>query len=115
VCVLHAPEGIALFEKDRILTFEEMKRFSRVAGNLGIRKIKLTGGEPLTRKGIASFASSLMRIEELNDLSPTTNGIFLEDLTEELKTSGLNRVNVSLDSLDHERYREEYLKMKFFM
>jgi cyclic pyranopterin phosphate synthase len=100
------PEGIELFERDRILTFEEMERFSRVAVNLGVRKIKLTGGEPLVRKGVVSFIASLKEIEGLEDLSLTTNGIFLEDLAEDLKASGLDRVNISLDSLDQERYRE---------
>src|SRR3990170_1714797 len=57
------PEGIELFEKNEILTFEEMERFSRVAINLGVRKIKLTGGEPLVRKGIVDFIASLSKIE----------------------------------------------------
>ncbi|MBI2487633.1 MAG: radical SAM protein, partial [Deltaproteobacteria bacterium] len=100
------PEGITLFEKDRILTFEEMKRFSRIAVNLGVRKIKLTGGEPLVKKGIMSFIASLKEIERLEDLSLTTNGIFLEELAKDLKASGLDRVNVSLDSLDFKRYSE---------
>src|SRR4030065_2809085 len=100
------PEGIELFEKNEILTFEEMERFSRVAINLGVRKIKLTGGEPLVRKGIVDFIASLSKIEGLEDLSLTTNGIFLEGFAEDLKASGLNRVNVSLDSLDPKRYGE---------
>ncbi|MBI2485966.1 MAG: GTP 3',8-cyclase MoaA [Deltaproteobacteria bacterium] len=100
------PEGIELFEKNQILTFEEMERFSRIAVNLGVRKIKLTGGEPLVRKGIMRFIASLKEIDGLDDLSLTTNGIFLEDLADDLKASGLNRVNVSLDSLDNKRYGE---------
>jgi len=100
------PEGIELFQRDRMLTFEEMERFSRIAINLGVKKIKLTGGEPLVRKGIADFIASLRKIEGLEDLSLTTNGTFLEDLADELKASGIVRINVSLDSLDHERYRE---------
>src|SRR3989337_2652811 len=100
------PEGIELFEKNEILTFEEMERFSRVAINLGVRKIKLTGGEPLVRKGIVDFIASISKIEGLEDLSLTTNGIFLEGFAEDLKASGLNRVNVSLDSLDPKRYGE---------
>src|SRR4030067_864095 len=70
------PEGIELFEKNEILTLEEMERFSRVAINLGVRKIKLTGGEPLVRKGIVDFIASISKIEGLEDLSLTTNGIF---------------------------------------
>jgi cyclic pyranopterin phosphate synthase len=100
------PEGIELFEKERILTFEEMERFSRIAVSLGIRRIKLTGGEPLVRKGVVNFIASLRRIDGLEDISLTTNGIFLEELADDLMASGLNRVNVSMDSLDSERYRE---------
>ncbi len=100
------PEGIELFEKNEILTFEEMERFSRVAINLGVRKIKLTGGEPLVRKGIVDFIASISKIEGLEDLSLTTNGIFLEGFAEDLKVSGINRVNVSLDSLNPKRYGE---------
>lgn len=100
------PEGIELFEKKFILTFEEMGRFSRIAVGLGVRKIKITGGEPLVRRGVVNFIASLSGIEGLEDISITTNGILLEEMAEELKGAGLDRVNVSVDSLDHERFRE---------
>lgn len=99
------PDGIRLFERDRILTFEEMVRFSRVAVGLGVRRIKVTGGEPLVRRGVVDFIASLRGIDGLEDLSITTNGVFLSGLAGELKRSGLDGVNVSLDSLDPERYR----------
>ena len=100
------PEGIGLFEKKHILTFEEMERFSRIAVNLGVRKIKVTGGEPLARSGVVKFIASLSKIEGLEDLSITTNGILLEVLAEDLKEAGLDRINVSVDSLDYESFRE---------
>jgi len=100
------PEGIELFKKNHVLTFEEMERFAKAAVSLGVRKIKLTGGDPLVRKGIEGFVASLRKIEGLTDLSLTTNGVFLEDLADDLKAAGIDRVNVSLDSLDPERYKE---------
>ncbi len=100
------PEGIELFKKKHILTFEEMERFSRIAVNLGVRKIKVTGGEPLARSGVVKFIASLSKIEGLEDLSITTNGILLEVLAEDLKEAGLDRINVSVDSLDYESFRE---------
>ncbi len=99
------PDGIRLFRRERILTFEEMVRFSRVAVGLGVRRIKVTGGEPLVRRGVVGFIASLRGIKGLEDLSITTNGVFLGELAGELKRSGLDGVNVSLDSLDPERYR----------
>jgi len=100
------PEGIELFEKKFILTFEEMERFSRIAVSLGVRKIKITGGEPLVRRGVVNFIASLRGIDGLEDISITTNGMLLAEMAEELKEAGLDRVNVSVDSLDHERFRE---------
>jgi cyclic pyranopterin phosphate synthase len=100
------PEGIEHFDKNHILTFEEMERFTNIAATLGVRKVKLTGGEPLIRKGIAEFIGSLQRIEGICDISITTNGSFLESMACELWEAGLRRINVSLDSLNEERYRE---------
>ncbi len=70
----------------------------------GISKVRLTGGEPLVRKGIVDFISRLSQIEEIKDLSLTTNGLLLKDLAEVLKHAGLKRVNISLDSLKRERF-----------
>jgi GTP 3',8-cyclase len=100
------PEGIELFEKKHILTFEEMVRFSRIAVNLGMKKIKITGGKPLVRRGVVDLIASLSKIGGLEDLSITTNGILLEDSVYELWESGLRRINVSLDTLDYEKYKE---------
>ncbi|NIT14682.1 MAG: radical SAM protein, partial [Candidatus Dadabacteria bacterium] len=104
-CVYCMPlEGIKYFNKTNILTFEEMERFSKIAVGLGVNKIKITGGEPLARKGIVNFIGSLKKIKRLDDISITTNGILLEEMIDDLRDAGLKRVNVSLDSLDPDRY-----------
>jgi len=97
-------EGIALTPHGEILTYEEMWRIVRVFASEGISKIRLTGGEPLVRKGIVGFLSSLSQIEEIEDLSLTTNGMLLEELAQDLKQAGLKRVNISLDTLKKERF-----------
>jgi len=97
-------EGIPLISHHEMLTYEEILRIVRVFASQGISKVRLTGGEPLVRKGIVDFISSLSLIEEIKDLSLTTNGLLLKDLADVLKLSGLKRVNISLDSLKRERF-----------
>jgi cyclic pyranopterin phosphate synthase len=91
---------------EEILTYEELHRIIRISTELGIRKIRITGGEPLVRKGIVDFIASLHTIKELDDISMTTNGILLADFAEKLYTAGMRRINVSLDSLNAEKYRQ---------
>ena len=76
-----------------------------VAVEMGITKIRLTGGEPLVRRGIIDFIRKLKKINELEDLSMTTNGYFLSELAPSLKDAGLDRVNISLDSLNNEKFK----------
>ena len=97
-------EGIPLISHQDILTYEEILRIVRVFASEGISKVRLTGGEPLVRKGIVDFVSRLSQIEEIKDLSLTTNGLLLKDLAEVLRQAGLKRVNISLDSLKRERF-----------
>jgi len=97
-------EGISLTPHGEILTYEEILRIVRVFGCEGISKIRLTGGEPLIRKGIVDFISRLSQVETVKDLSLTTNGILLKDLGRDLKEAGLKRINISLDSLRKERF-----------
>jgi cyclic pyranopterin phosphate synthase len=97
-------EGIPLISHQDILTYEEILRIVRVFASEGISKVRLTGGEPLVRKGIVDFISRLSQIEEIKDLSLTTNGLLLRDLAEVLKQAGLKRVNISLDSLKRDRF-----------
>lgn len=98
-------EGISLLPPHDILSFEEICQFVKVAVRLGIRKVRLTGGEPLLRKGITDLISMLSSIEGIQDLAMTTNGVLLSKYAKDLAFAGLNRVNISLDSIDKENYK----------
>jgi cyclic pyranopterin phosphate synthase len=97
-------EGIPIIPHEEILTYEEILRVVRVFATEGISKVRLTGGEPLVRKGIVDFVSRLSQIKEIKDLSLTTNGILLKEFGQDLKRAGLKRINISLDSLRKERF-----------
>ncbi|MBE0428031.1 MAG: GTP 3',8-cyclase MoaA [Nitrospirae bacterium] len=106
-CVYCVPSGgLKPLEHREILQYEEIVRILRIAVNTGVRKVRITGGEPLVRKNIAYLIRMIKRIEGIDELSMTTNGILLEKYAEELADAGLDRVNISLDSLKPERYRE---------
>jgi len=106
-------EGIPLISHDDILTYEEILRIVRVFAGEGISKVRLTGGEPLVRKGIVDFISRLSQIKEIKDLSLTTNGILLKKFAQDLKQAGLKRINISLDSLNRERFYQITRKDNF--
>ena len=97
------PEGVQKREHGQILSFEEIEEIARAAAELGIRKIRLTGGEPLVRRGIVPLCRKLRGIPALEELTLTTNGVLLPDLAPELKAAGVDRVNISLDTLDPEK------------
>ncbi len=99
-------EGIKPIEHKDILGYEEIIRIVRIAAGLGVRKIRLTGGEPLIRKDLPYLVSSINSIGGIEDISLTTNGLLLKKYARSLASAGLRRVNVSLDSLRPERYRE---------
>lgn len=106
-CVYCMPaEGISLLRHEDILSFDEITETTRHAVKLGIKKVRLTGGEPLVRKGITELVSMLAGIKGIEDLSMTTNGILLEKYAASLKEAGLHRLNISLDSLNPKRYTE---------
>ncbi len=106
-CIYCMPsEGIKPIEHKDILGYEEIIRIVRIAAGLGVRKIRLTGGEPLIRKDLPYLVSSINSIEGIEDISLTTNGLLLKKYARSLALAGLRRVNVSLDSLSPERYRE---------
>lgn len=88
------------------LSYDELLKIVNVAVQLGVRKLRITGGEPLARKGIVSFVEQLSTIDGLEDISLTTNGHMLDRMAYPLLNAGLKRVNVSLDSLKPGRYRE---------
>ncbi len=97
---------INFIKVDHILSFEEIYEFTLKAVEFGIRKVRITGGEPLVRQNILALVKMLSSIEGIKDLSMTTNGIVLADFALKLKEAGLGRLNVSLDSVDPEKYRE---------
>lgn len=99
-------EGVTFRPRSELLTFEEMERFVRVAVSLGIRQVRLTGGEPLLRADLPKLVRKLARLDGLHDLSLTTNGILLPDLARPLRQAGLQRLNISLDTLSEQRFRE---------
>jgi cyclic pyranopterin phosphate synthase len=96
--------GVDLIPRGEILSYEEILRFVHVAVQSGINKIRITGGEPLMRMGIVGFMERLAKIKVLEDISLTTNGILLAEMAGELKKAGLRRINISLDSLNPEKY-----------
>jgi cyclic pyranopterin phosphate synthase len=100
------PEGIPLMSHHDILTYEEIVTIVKAAVELGITRIRLTGGEPLVRSGLPDLVRMIADIEDVTDLSLTTNGILLARYADDLKDAGLMRVNVSLDTLKPERFRQ---------
>jgi len=100
------PAGVPLKPVSEILTYDELIRTVQAAVSLGVRKVRVTGGEPLIRRGIVGFIRRLAGIEGIADLCMTTNGIGLRELAVPLRAAGLSRVNISLDTIRRERYRE---------
>ncbi|TFG41627.1 MAG: radical SAM protein, partial [Bacteroidia bacterium] len=97
-------EGIHLLRHEDILTFDEIVNFTKVACANGIAKVKITGGEPLVRKGIVTLVGMIAGIDGIKDLSMTTNGTLLEQFAGDLRNAGLQRINISLDTVDPEKY-----------
>jgi GTP 3',8-cyclase len=97
-------EGLEWLRRDEILTFEEIARLTGILADLGVDEVRLTGGEPLVRRGLPELVGMLARIPGVDDLSLTTNGILLTRDARPLVDAGLRRINVSLDSLDHVRF-----------
>ena len=99
-------EGLPWLERAEILTFEEITRLVGVLAEMGVHDVRLTGGEPLVRKQFPRLAQMLAEIEAVHDLSVTTNGFLLERDAEALVRAGINRFNVSIDSLQRDRFFE---------
>jgi cyclic pyranopterin phosphate synthase len=99
-------EGVPPRRHEDLLTLEQLAEAARAAVGLGVTKIRLTGGEPLVRRGIMALVRMIASIPGLEQLALTTNGTLLAPLARELRAAGLSSVNVSLDTLDAERYRE---------
>lgn len=99
-------EGLAWAERESLLSFEEIERLVSLFASFGVKSVRLTGGEPLVRKGLPELVERISAIHAIEDISLTTNGILLEGMIGDLVEAGLTRVNVSLDALTPERYRE---------
>ncbi len=100
------PEGVPLTTHDDILSFEEILHVVKTALGMGIDKVRITGGEPLVRRGIVTLVSMLAQVDGIKDLAMTTNGTLLREFAAPLKNAGLHRLNISLDTLDPVRYRQ---------
>ena len=104
-CVYCMPEeGVEQVAHEEILTYQEIVRIARLCARMGISKVKLTGGEPLVRKGLYSLVRDLKRCEGIEQVTLTTNGVELKSQMEELAKAGLDAVNISLDTLDAGMY-----------
>jgi cyclic pyranopterin phosphate synthase len=98
-------DGIKMLQHSEVLTFEEIVEVTRVAVRMGVDKVRITGGEPLVRKGIVELVGMIAAIPGIKDLSMTTNGTLLQRFAEDLIKAGLHRINVSLDTIDEGRYK----------
>jgi cyclic pyranopterin phosphate synthase len=98
------PESVPKLTHADILTYEEILRIVRVGAGLGITKVRVTGGEPLVRKGVFAFLARLRHIEGIEDLSLTTNGVLLRDHIGEIRAAGVRRINISMDTLVPRKY-----------
>ena len=105
-CRYCMPDGISWIPMEEILTYEEIKVVVEEAAKLGIKKIKVTGGEPLVRLGCPALVGMLKEVPGIEQVTLTTNGVYLAEYAEELKRNGLDAVNVSLDTLDAERFEK---------
>jgi GTP 3',8-cyclase len=106
-CFYCMPDGKIQFKpRGELLTFEEIERFVRVAASLGIHKLRLTGGEPLVRQQLPLLIARLVRVPGIVDVAMTTNGILLSEQAQALREAGLHRLNISLDTLRPETFRQ---------
>jgi len=106
-CIYCLPSGyIPKLAHSDILSYEEILRIVRIGVGLGISKVRITGGEPLVRKGIYDFLKKLSEIRELEDISLTTNGVLLKNNIEKIRDAGIKRINISLDTLKPEKFKK---------
>ncbi len=105
-CKYCMPDGIEAVPMSDILTFEEIESCVRVAAKEGIKFIKITGGEPLVRRGVASLVKMIKQVDGIESVTLTTNGVLLQEHLDVLIAAGVDGINVSLDTLDRNRYQE---------
>jgi cyclic pyranopterin phosphate synthase len=99
-------EAVQFAQREEILTFEEIERFVRVAASLGVNKLRLTGGEPLLRRGLPQLIQRLASVPGILDIALTTNAVLLEQQAQALYDAGLRRLNIHVDTLDRERFKQ---------
>jgi GTP 3',8-cyclase len=105
-CFYCMPDANVKFgPREEILSFEDLERFVRIAARLGVRKLRITGGEPLLRKDLATLIRTLAQVPGIEDIALTTNGVLLKEQGAELYAAGLRRLNIHLDTLDRERFK----------
>ena len=104
-CKYCMPHGVEFTPHEQILTYEEFLRIAQVAVRLGITRFKVTGGEPLVRKGAVDFIAALKRLPGVEEVTLTTNGVRLAELVPALKEAGVDGVNISLDAADPETFQ----------
>lgn len=105
-CTYCMAEDMTFLPKSKVLSLEEMTQVAQAFVELGVTKIRLTGGEPLVRKGVVDLANSLNQLDGLKELVMTTNGVLLDQFAQPLADAGISRVNISIDSLKVERFKE---------
>jgi cyclic pyranopterin phosphate synthase len=105
-CVYCMPEHVQWLPKPQILTYEEIEKLVMIFAREGVTKLRLTGGEPLVRRDLPKLIERLRRIEGIGEISLTTNGYYLKTIARSLKNAGIDRINISLDSLRPERFAQ---------
>ena len=105
-CVYCMPEEVTFLPRAELLTFEEIERVARVATTLGVNKVRLTGGEPLLRRDLPRLVERLANVPGLSDVGLTTNGILLAREARRLREAGLERINISLDTMNREKFQQ---------
>jgi len=103
-CTYCMPENVRYVQKKELLTFEEMYRLVHLLSTMGISKVRITGGEPFLRKDISNFINQINKIENIEQIHMTTNGVLLEPHLAHLKSMGIQSINLSLDSVDKQRF-----------
>ena len=104
-CYCMPEKGVEKYSHEQILSVEEISEIARACAELGITKIRLTGGEPLVRKGILDICKEISSIPQIKELCLTTNGLLLKKYAENLRKAGVDRLNISLDTLQNEKYK----------
>jgi len=107
-CVYCVPScgTISNLPSNELLQFDEMLRIVKVAAKMGLNKVRITGGEPLVRRGVVEFIAAVNKIDGIKDIAMTTNGVLLKNYAQALKKAGLRRLNISLDTFDPKKFQE---------